>query len=328
MMKRREFITLLGGAAVAWPVAASAQQPAMPVVGFLSALARDDRPNLTEAFRRGLAEAGYVEGRNVTIEYRFADNQYARLPMLAGDLVARKVAVINAGGGGGAVLAAKAATTTVPIVFLTGGDPIQEGFVGSLNRPGGNLTGISWFGTMVAAKALGLLHELVPGAALVGLMVNPNLPEAARTQNDAREAARTLGRELLVMQASTTADIHAAFASLRQRRAGALLVGGDPFFTARRQQIVTLAIRDAIPAMYPNREYTAEGGLMSYGNDVADGYRRAALHVARILKGEKPSELPVDQAVKFEFVINLTAAKALGIEVPPTLLSRADEVIE
>ena len=326
LMKRREVVALLGGA-VAWPLRASAQQPALPVVGFLSALARDDRPNLTEAFRRGLAEAGYVEGRNVTIEYRFADNQYARLPMLAGDLVARKVAVINAAGGG-AVLAAKAATTTVPIVFLTGGDPIQEGFVGSLNRPGGNLTGISWFGTMVAAKALGLLHELVPGAALVGLMVNPNLPEAARTQNDAREAARTLGRELLVLQASTAADIHAAFASLRQRRAGALLVGGDPFFTARRQQIVTLAIRDAIPAMYPNREYTAEGGLMSYGNDVADGYRRAALHVARILKGEKPSELPVDQAVKFELVINLTAAKALGIEVPPTLLSRADEVIE
>ena len=322
MIGRREFITLLGGAMAMWPLRASAQQPALPVVGFLSALARDDRPNLTEAFRRGLAEAGYVEGRNVTIEYRFADNQYARLPMLAGDLVARKVAVINAGGGGGAVLAAKAATTTVPIVFLTGGDPIQEGFVGSLNRPGGNLTGISWFGTMVAAKALGLLHELV------GLMVNPNLPEAARTQNDAREAARTLGWELLVLQASTAADIHAAFASLRQRRAGALLVGGDPFFTARRQQIVALAIRDAIPAIYPNREFTAEGGLMSYGNDVDDGYRRAALHVARILKGEKPSELPVDQAVKFEFVINLTAAKALGIEVPPTLLSRADEVIE
>src|SRR6478609_9115461 len=190
-MRRREFIALTSGAAVAWPLRASAQQPALPVVGFLSALARDDRPNLTEAFRRGLAEAGYVEGRNVTIEYRFADNQYARLPMLAGDLVARKVAVISAGGGGGAVLAAKAATTTVPIVFLTGGDPIQEGFVGSLNRPGGNLTGISWFGTMVAAKALGLLHELVPGAALVGLMVNPNLPESARTQNDAREAART-----------------------------------------------------------------------------------------------------------------------------------------
>jgi putative tryptophan/tyrosine transport system substrate-binding protein len=327
-MRRREFITLLGGAAAAWPLAARAQQPAMPVIGFLSALARNDRPNLTDAFRSGLAEAGYVEGRNVTIEYRFADNQHARLPMLAADLVARKVAVINAGGGGTAVLAAKAATTTVPVVFLTGGDPVQEGFVASLNRPGGNLTGISWFGTLVAAKALGLLHELVPNAAVVGLMVNPNLPEAARTQSDAQEAGRALGCEILFLPARTTSEIHAAFATLRQRRAGALLVGGDPFFTARRQQIVALAIRDAIPAMYPNREFTAEGGLMSYGNDVADGYRRAALHVARILKGEKPSELPVDQAVKFELVINLTAAKALGLEIPATLLARADEVIE
>jgi putative ABC transport system substrate-binding protein len=269
-----------------------------------------------------------VEGRDVTIEYRFADNQHARLPMLAADLVDRRVAVISAAGGGTAVLAAKAATTTVPIVFVTGGDPVEEGFVSSLNRPGGNVTGISWFGTLVAAKALGLVHELVPSAAVVGLMVNPNLPEAARTENDAQEAARTLGRELLVLYASTAADIHAAFATLRQRHAGALVVGGDPFFTARRQQIVTLAIRDAIPAMYPNREFTAEGGLMSYGNDVADGYRRAAFHVARILKGEKPSGLPVDQAVKFEFVINLTAAKTLGLTVPGPLLVRADEVIE
>jgi putative ABC transport system substrate-binding protein len=275
-----------------------------------------------------LAEAGYVEGRNVTIEYRFADNQHSRLSMLVAELLDRKAAVIIAAGGGTAVLAAKAATTTVPIVFLTGGDPIQEGFVSSLNRPGGNLTGISWFGTLVAAKALGLLHELVPSPPVVGLMLNPSLPEAVRTQNDAQEAARTLGRELLVLPAGTAPDIHAAFALLRQRRAGALLVGGDPFFTARRQQIVTLAIRDAIPAMYPNREFTAEGGLMSYGNDVADGYRRAALHVVRILKGERPSELPIDQAVKFEFVINLTAAKALGLTIPPTLLARADEVIE
>jgi ABC-type uncharacterized transport system substrate-binding protein len=325
---RREFITLLGGAAAAWPLAARAQQPAMPVIGFLSALARNDRPNLTDAFRSGLAEAGYVEGRNVTIEYRFADNQHARLPMLAADLVTRKVAVINAAGGGTAVLAAKAATTTVPIVFLTGGDPVQEGFVASLNRPGGNLTGISWFGTLVAAKALGLLREVVPSAVVVGLMVNPNLPEAARTQSDAQEAARTLGCEMLVLPARTTGEIHVAFATLRQRRADALVVGGDPFFTARRQQIVTLAIRDAIPAIYPNREFATEGGLMSYGNDVADGYRRAALHVARILKGELPSELPVDQAVKFEFVINFTAAKALGLTVPETLLARADEVIE
>src|SRR5262245_48278041 len=327
MMKRRQFITLVGGAA-AWPLAARAQQPAMPVVGFLSALARNDRPNLTDAFRSGLAEAGYVEGRNVTIEYRFADYQHAGLPALAADLVARKVAVINVGGGAAAVLAAKAATTTIPIVFLTAGDPVEEGYVASLNRPGGNLTGVSWFGTLVAAKALGLLHELVADAVVVGLMVNPKLPEAARTQTDAQQAARTLGRDLLVLHASTAAEIHAAFATLRQRRAGALLVGGDAFFTARRQQIVTLATRDAIPVMYPNREFAVEGGLMSYGNAVGDAYRRAGLHVARILRGEKPSELPVDQAVKFEFVINLATAKALGLAVPPSLLATADEVIE
>ena len=326
-MRRREFITLVGGAAAAWPLAAHAQQT-MPVIGFLNTFARDDRPSQTDAFRAGLAEAGYVEGRNVTIEYRFADNEHARLPALAADLVARKVAVINVGGGAAAVLAAKAATTTIPIVFLTAGDPVREGFVASLNRPGGNLTGVSWFGTLIAAKALGLLHELVPGAVVVGLLVNPTLPEAARTQSDAQEAARTLGRELLVLHASTAGDIHAAFATLRQRHAGALLVGGDPFFTIRRQQIVTLATRDGIPAMYPNRAFAAEGGLMSYGNVVGDAYRRAGLHVARILKGEKTSELPVDQAVKFEFVINLATAKTLGLEVPPTLLVRADEVIE
>src|SRR5262249_44006788 len=219
---RREFMALLGGAAV-WPLRARAQQPGMPAVGFLSALARNDRPNLTEAFRRGLADAGFVESRNVTIEYRFADNQHDQLPALAADLVARKVAVIQAAGGGTAVLAAKAATTTIPIVFLTGGDPVEERFVASLNRPGGNVTGVSWFGTLVAAKGLGLLHEVVPDAAVVGLMVNQKLPEAARTQSDALEAARTLGRELIVLSAGTAGEIHAAFATLRQRRASALL---------------------------------------------------------------------------------------------------------
>ena len=327
-MKRRDFITLLGSAAAAWPLAARTQQPAMPVVGFLNSLGRNDRPNLTDAFRRGLSEAGFVESRNVAIEYRFAENQHDRLPALAADLVGRKVAVIAATGGGSSVLAAKAATTTIPIVFLTAGDPVQLGFVASLNRPGGNITGINWFGTQLSAKGLGLLHELVPNAALIALLANPKLPESARTVSDAQEAARKLGRQLLVLNASTQGEINVAFATLRQRRADALLLGGDPFFSSRRQQIVALAARDAIPDMYANREFVAEGGLMSYGNDIPDAYRRAGAYVGRILKGEKPADLPVDQATKFEFVINLKTAKALGLEVPAGLSARADEIIE
>src|SRR5712691_4409044 len=228
-MRRRDFIALAGGAA-AWPLTARAQQPAMPVVGFLTALGRNVQPHLRDAFRRGLSEAGYAEGRNVTIEYRFAENQYDRLPALAADLVGRKVAVIAATGGGNSVLAAKAATTTIPIVFTTGGDPVQEGFVASLNRPGGNLTGVSMFGALLAGKGLGLLHELVPNAAVIALLVNPKLPESAHTVSDAQEAARTLGRQLLVLHASTPGEINTAFAALRQRRAAALLVGSDPFF--------------------------------------------------------------------------------------------------
>jgi ABC-type uncharacterized transport system substrate-binding protein len=327
-MKRREFISLLGSAVATWPFAARAQPPAMPVIGFLNSLGRNDRPNLREAFRRGLGEAGYVEGRNVTIEYRFAENRPDRFPALAADLVARKVAVMAATGGGNSVLAARAATTTIPIVFLTAGDPVQLGYVASLNRPGGNLTGINWFGSQLIAKGLGLLHELVPNAAVIGLMVSPNLPETVRMLSDAQEAARTLGRQLFVLNASTPSEIDTAFATLRQRRAGALLVGGTPFFSSRRQQIVALAARDAIPVIYFNREFVAEGGLMSYGNDIADAYRRAGLYVGRILKGEKPADLPVDQATRFEFVINLKTAKALGIDVPPSLSARADEVIE
>jgi putative ABC transport system substrate-binding protein len=327
-MKRREFITLLGAAAAAWPLAARAQQPAMPVIGFLNALGQNDRPNLPVAFRRGLGEAGYVDGRNLTIEYRFAENRYDRLPALAADLVGGKVNVIAATGGGAAVLAAMAATKTIPIVFTTAGDPVHEGYVPSLNRPGGNVTGVSWFSTLVAGKGLGLLHELVPKAALIAVLANPKLPESARMQSEAHQAGRNLGRQLLVLNASTPSEIDAAFATMRERQANALFVGGDPFLSSRRQQIVALAARDSIPAMYTNREFVEEGGLISYGNDTADGYRRAGVYVGRILNGASPADLPVDQATKFEFVINLRTAKELGIEVPPGLSSMADEIIE
>jgi len=275
-----------------------------------------------------LGEAGYVDGRNVAIEYRFAENRLDRLPALAADLVSRKVNVIAATGGGSPVLAAMAATKSIPIVFTTGGDPVQLGYVASLNRPGGNVTGVSWFGSQVAGKGLGLLHELVPHAAVVALLINPKLPESARTRSDAQEAARALGRQLLVLDASTASEINAAFATMRERRAGALLVGADPFFSSRLQQIVALATHEALPAMYVNREFIEEGGLISYGNDTADAYRRAGVHVGRILNGASPADLPVDQATKFQFVINLKTAKTLGLDVPPGLSARADEVIE
>jgi putative ABC transport system substrate-binding protein len=330
-IRRREFVVVLGGVVIARPLAARAQQAAVPVIGFLSSLGRDDSSyslKLANGFRSGLSEVGYVEGRNVTIEYRFAENQPDRLPALVADLVDRKVAVIAATGGGASILAAKAATATIPIVFTFGGDPVREGYVASLNRPGGNITGITWFNNLLSAKALGLLHELVPNAAVIGMMTNPKLPESARTLSDVEEAARTLGRQLFVLNASVPSEIDTAFATLRQQRADALLVSADSFLASRRQQIVALAARDAIPAMYPNRQYVAAGGLMSYGNDVPDGYRRAGLCVARILKGEKPADLPVDQATRFEFVINLKTAKVLGLDVPPGLSARADEVIE
>ena len=326
-MTRRHFITLLGGAA-AWPLAARAQQDIASAVGFLNALGQNDRPNLPAAFRRGLSETGHVEGRNLTIEYRFAENRHDRLPALAADLVGRRVAVIAATGGGASILAAMAATKSIPIVFTTGGDPVKEGYVASLNRPAGNVTGVSWFSNLVAGKALGLLHELVIKAAVVALLVNRQLPEAVSTESDAQEAARILGRQLLVLNASTPSEIDAAFATMRQRRAGALFVGADPFFGSRRQQIVALAARDAIPTMYTNHEFVEEGGLISYGNDAADGYVRAGVYAGRILNGAKPTDLPVDQASKFELVVNVKAAKAIGLTIPESFLARADEVIE
>jgi ABC-type uncharacterized transport system substrate-binding protein len=328
LVKRREFITLLGGAAMGWPLAARAQQDVTPAVGFLNALGQNDRPNLPAAFRRGLSETGHVDGRNVTIEYRFAENQNDRLPALAADLVGRKVAVIAATGGGASVLAAMAATKSIPIVFTTGGDPVKAGYVASLNRPGGNVTGVSWFGTLVAGKGLGLLHELVPNAAIIALLVNRQLPEGVSTEGDAQEAARILGRQLLVLNAGTPSEIDAAFATMRKQRVGALFVGADPFLSSRRQQIVALAARDAIPDVYTNREFVEEGGLMSYGNDTADGYVRAGVYVGRILNGAKPADLPVDQATKFELVVNLKAAKAVGLTIPESFLARADKVIE
>jgi putative ABC transport system substrate-binding protein len=326
-MRRREFIKLFGGAAAVWPLTARAQQPATPVIGYLNAQGQNDRPNLLDAFRRGLDETGYAESRNAAIEYRFAENQFDRLPALAADLVTRKVAVIAATGGANSVLAAKGATSTIPIVFTYGGDPVQAGFVASLNRPGRNITGVTFFASALFSKLLGFLHEIVPNAAVIALLLNPKGPVARLMQSDAQEAARALGQQLLVLNASTSDEIDIALASLRGG-AGALVVGADPYLSGRRQHIVALARRDAIPVVATAREWAAEGALMSYGNDGRDLYRRAGLYAARILKGEKPADLPVDQATKFELVINLKMAGTLGLTIPGKLLALVDEVIE
>jgi putative ABC transport system substrate-binding protein len=327
-MRRREFITLLGGAAVAWPLAARAQQPALPVIGWLNLLSPGERTNLVDAFRRGLSDTGYVEGQNVAFEYRWAEDDSSRLPALAADLISRKVAVIAATGGNNSVLAAKALTTTIPIVFTSGIDPVTTGLVTSLSRPGGNITGISWFGTELTAKNLGLLHELVPKAALVALLVNPDSPESVSQPADALAAARAFGQSLLVLNASTASEIDTAFATLVQRRADALVIAGDSLFGAKRNQIVALAARHAVPAIFSTRDFAVAGGLMSYGNDVVDAYRKAGVYTGRILKGAKPADLPVDRATKFELVINLKTAKTLGITVPNSMQLLADEVIE
>ncbi len=323
-MNRRDLMALLGGAA-AWPVVARAQQEGLPVVGYLSASNSATAP--MAAFHQGLKELGYVGGQNIAIEYRWAEGRYDRLPALAADLVTHRVAVLAANPLP-AALAAKAASTTIPIVFMIGGDPVQTGLVNSLNRPGGNLTGSTFFTGAVITKRLELLLELVPKPTLVGVLGNPANPTAVGDTNGVRAAASALSQRIHVLNASTPGEIDAAFATLVMEHAGALLIGNDPFLNTRRDQLALLAARHAIPTIYPLREYVSAGGLMSYGTDVNDSARQQGLYVGRILKGDKPNDLPVVQPTKFEFIVNLKTAKALGITIPPNLLAIADEVIE
>jgi putative ABC transport system substrate-binding protein len=328
-MKRRAFITLLGGAVVALPVAARAQQAVLPVVGFIRDGTAEAGARFVAAFRKGLNENGYVDGQNVTVEYHWLEGQYDRLPALMADLVRRRVAVIATIGTLQAALLAKAATTTIPIVFGEGEDPVRLGLVASLARPGGNATGINFFGTEVVAKRLRLLHELVPKAVRVAVLVNPpNAGVTASTLREVQVAAPIIGLQIRILNASTIGEIDAAFASVAGERPDALFIGGDAFFVSRRTQLVTLTARDRIPATYSLRDYVEAGGLMSYGTDLADAFRQVGVYTGRILKGEKPADLPVIQSTKFEFVLNMKTAKMLGIDVPPSLLSIADEVIE
>jgi putative tryptophan/tyrosine transport system substrate-binding protein len=328
-MQRREFITLLGGVAAVWPRAAGAQQAAMPVVGYLGPGSPEQIAHLLAAFRNGLGEMGYVEGRNVAIEFRFAHFQLERLPDLAADLIRQRVAVIATPGSSASPLAAKALTTTIPIVFSTSTDPVQSGLVASLNRPGGNVTGIASMGIEIGGKQVGLLRELLPRATRFAALVNSDTPVVSEPMiKEMQAAASAAGRQIEILTASTNREIDAAFAKLVQMRAEALLVSPANLFTIRRVQITTLATRHAVPAIYPLREYVEAGGLMSYGTSAIDQYRQVGMYTGRILKGEKPFDLPVMQPTKFEFVINLQTARTLGITIPPTLLALAEEVIE
>jgi putative ABC transport system substrate-binding protein len=327
-MRRREFITLLSGAIAAWPFAARAQQPATLVIGYLSGRLPDEAAYTVSAFREGLASEGFVEGRTVAIEYRWAQGGYERLPAMASELINRNVDVIVASGGTGAARAAKAATKVLPIVFLVGEDPVRTGLVASFNRPGGNLTGVNVFMNEIESKRLGLLHELLPKASRIAVLVNPNNVFIEEQLKDVDVAARAMGIELQVLRASSEKQIDAAFVTLAQNRVEALLVGADPFFNSRRDQLVALAARLSLPAIYELREYAAAGGLLSYGPSLTAGYRQMGVYAGKLLRGAKPADLPVVQPTSIELVINAKTAKALGLDVPPTLLARADEVIE
>jgi putative tryptophan/tyrosine transport system substrate-binding protein len=325
-MRRREFVILLGGAAVAWPRVARAQQPAMPVIGFLRSSAAAGSVYLVAAFRQGLNEAGFIEGQNVAIEYRWADDRPERLPGLAADLLRRPVAVIVANTD--AALVAKAATTTVPIVFAIGGDPVRDGLVANLNRPGGNVTGVVFFFGELGAKRLELLRQLVPRATTIAMLVNPNSANTEAERRDVQAAAQAIGQQLLILDVGSDREIETAFTTFVQRGAGALLTGSGAFLNSSRERIVALAARHGLPAMYAQREAALAGGLMSYGPSITDAYRQAGIYAGRILKGEKPADLPVMRSTKFDFMINLKTAKALGLTVPDRLLALADEVIE
>jgi putative ABC transport system substrate-binding protein len=326
-IRRRDFISLLGGAAAAWPFAARAQQPAMPVIGFMSSRSPEDSAAVVAAFRSGLGEGGLTEGKNVLIEFRWARGDYDKLPAIATELLSRRVDVLVAAGGDPSARAARAATSTIPIVFGSG-DPVKAGLVASLNRPGGNATGVHILSNDLEPKRLGLLHELFPSAAVFGALLNPKFPPAALQALELAEAARAVGRPVILLNASTDAELDAAFSALLRERVVAMLVAADPFFDTRRDQIIAFAAQQKLPAMYHFREYAVAGGLMSYGVSIPEAYRQVGIYARRILDGAKPADLPVMQSVKFEFVINLKTAKALGLDVPPMLLARADEVIE
>jgi putative ABC transport system substrate-binding protein len=325
-MRRRDFIKVIARSAAVWPLAARAQQSAMPKIGFLRSTSLADSTPFVAALRQGLKEASFVEGQNVAIELRFAEGRSDRLPELVADLIHKSVAVIVANDP--AAVAAKAATITVPIVFITGSDPVREGLVASLNRPGGNVTGVVFIAGELGAKRLELLRQLVPKATTMGVLVNPNTPETEAERRDLLAASLKIGQQLSILEVGSDSEIENAFAALVQRGAGAALIGTGPFLTSHRQQLVALAARSRLPAMYSLREFVADGGLISYGASITEAYRQAGLYVGQILKGEKPADLPVMQSTKFEFVLNLKTAKALGLEVPPPLIALADEVIE